>query len=377
MLRTLVLMAVAGGVVGTPHAAWGQRAPVGFYRSGIPEGHGDTPIGGMTADGERLIGYSSRLGGGPRDSFTWRPGTPLVIAPDPAPSYNRYTGLSANGERAVGFRYDTVRGGNSAVTWDPVNGSPTILGYYSGRPNTYAWAVSGDATVVVGHAERTSGTSTFGEPVRWTEETGFVSLGQVFPGATNGRAVATNFDGSVAVGYGFDLFSGNGHAFRWTESAGYTLFPSILRLDAITPDGMWMAGASQWDEPILVSATGATTVLDPGHTLFSSAYALAMSADGNTIIGSGAPWSGPQTLFIWTQSEGIRRLDEYFQANGVSIPSGLTLSTEKIYCSADGLVIGGIGRNGLLAESWVAVLPSPSSFMIAISFTTLAVRRRR
>lgn len=166
MLRTLVLMAVAGGVVGS---AVGQDIPIGFYRFGVPAGFIESRPGAISGDGSRIIGRASSAAGGVApSSFEWSYGTGLTITPNPDSMYlTAWSGLSHNGQVAAGWAYDNAATRYAATAW-PSQGQPAILGHYSGYRDTITHDVSGDGRVIVGRSETVIGLSSIGVPVRWT-----------------------------------------------------------------------------------------------------------------------------------------------------------------------------------------------------------------
>jgi uncharacterized membrane protein len=368
MLRTLVLIVIAGGVAGS---AIGQDIPIGFYRFGVPEGYRESRPGAISGDGSRIIGTSQAIGvGAPKWSFEWTHSGGLVLtAAQPAADMTAWTGLSADGVVAAGWGPEPATGGYSARSWSP-GGLPTILGRYSGYQDTITHDVSGDGRVIVGRSETVIGLSSIGVPVRWTAETGFVSMGPVPGGATRGRAIATNFDGSVAVGYASDVSVGAQVAFRWSETDGYTVYPSLVRFDSISADGQWMGGTEPGGYPVRVAADGRIEQLDPGRSTFG--VPRAMNSDGSIIVGDG---------FLWEASTGMHRLDTYFASIGVTVPADLSVigfRNEVVRMSDDGTrILGWSVNSSNQLEGWLAVIPSPGGLAVLLCASALGVSRRR
>jgi uncharacterized membrane protein len=98
----------------------------------------------------------------------------------------------------------------------------------------------------------------------------------------------------------------------------------------------------------------------PGGALDSQANAV--SADGSTVVGFGGSASG-QRAFIWDPTHGMRELDQVLTGLGLSL-TGWTLSTAT-GVSADGQTIvgSGIGPEGT-TEAWLVTIPEPGTVLL-------------
>jgi len=309
--------------------------------------------------------------------------------------------ISADGSKVVG-------GGAGAFVWTQAGGYTTI-----GADN--AFAASADGYVLIGNMDDPgTGTNAAG---RWTEGTGWQSLGamtgQVPPqDLSSGYDISS--DGSVCVGLGWTTgFKARG--FRWTEATGMVelpqLGPNSSRASAVSGDGMTVGG---WDEanngtrraklwhpngsqqlilegpgnpsgagevnwinsdgsiavgqhlkqPFRWTPAGGVELLGKpaGASSSESYWALAASDDGTTIVGGGGSFfSGGFIAWVWTESDGMRRLDTILGELGV--PGPWFNELENITgCSADGSTISGWGKFPL-SESFVINLPETGDWL--------------
>jgi probable HAF family extracellular repeat protein len=251
-----------------------------------------------------------------------------------------------------------------------------------------ATGVSADGTVVVGFGHSASGTEAF----RWSVGTGMVGLGD-FPGGTFfSQASGVSADGSVVVG---DGSSGSGtQAFRWTSTGGMVGLGDLAgggflsAAFAISADGSVVVGRSEsasGGEAFRWTSEGGMVGLGdlPGGSFNS--FAWGVSFDGSVVVGQGDTNGNPLTpeAFVWTAGAGMRNLREVLIEHGIDM-TGWTLYAARGVAD-DGLgldtsiTIVGDGRNpnGEL-EAWLARIPEPSTaLLLAGGITLLALQRRR
>ncbi len=165
------------------------------------------------------------------------------------------------------------------------------------HPNSYAYGVSADGSVVVGQSN--------GKAFFWTAHGGMEALSGVSSVAT-----AANTDGSVIVGYGQKGFSTR--AYRWTRDG------SVEDLGSLEGTSTTYAYGVSGDGSIIVGASGrrafrwthAGGMEDLGFILgkrVDFVRATAISTDGMAIVGTHS--SGKiSEAFRWTRTEGMRGL---------------------------------------------------------------------
>lgn len=306
------LVGTSRGNVDFKDASFRWSAATGFQALGTPPGKTEFSAWGISADGRFIIGESSRLG------YRW--------------------------EAGVGF----------------VN-----LGTLLGIDDVSPWGISGDGSIVVGGMANTTippGDEN-GDPFRWTAGTGMVSLGEL-PGATAGEALAISQDGQVIVGW-----SGN-FAFRRDRNGVMTslgVLPgynqSIAR--GVSSNGTVIVGECYASDPFRTTAFRWTqaggmqnlTAL-PGSKEVS---AEAVSGDGATIVGYRADAFFGLHAFIWDGVNGMRDLQDVLSSQFGIVLSGWTLS-DAAGISADGNTIVGSGINPQgQHEAWVGRLNSTAA----------------
>ncbi len=373
MLRTLILMAVVGGVVGAEHAAWAQRAPVGFYRTGVT----DDQLCAISSDGTTAVGFAphpefryaqplrwSYSGG--RQVFPLGPGMRSTILYD----------VSADGSVAVG---------NDTLVTALQFGSGPIQnrGRHADHDGTQMVGLSGNGLVAVGSVvDVIQPPDIESRAARWSEAAGFEEL-PLMPGyASESSALATNFDGSVIVGEAGGEFGYTG--WRYTDARGYTSLRgprgNSERASAVSPDGQWVAGMAARASDARSTAMrwgpdDSYLVLDPAQT-FRDSEALGISTDGTTVVGMGF-FPGGVSGFVWQEDRGMRLVADVLAEAGVHAPVGVVL-TSVTAVSADGLVFAGrMSTSPTEFEAWVAVIPSPGAALPFLAAFTLAARRRR
>jgi len=173
---------------------------------------------------------------------------------------------------------------------------------------------------------------------RWTDTTGLQVLAPPTPPPLNFIARDISGDGSTIVG---------DDGFIWTEAGGseHISAPGYTELQAFgsSQDGAVIVGRAASptvpeNTPFVRNATGAVTTLaiPDGQR---SAYARAVSADGNVIAGnmdttitSGNQSSNVTTGFLWTQDSGYSSLGD--------LPGG-PVNSEVFAISADGITVVG------------------------------------
>ena len=243
-------------VVGRSSSASGGEA---FrWEGGEMAGLGDLPGGsfgsyayGVSADGLVVVG-GSKSGG---EAFRWTdlngngladPNEKLDYHPEfglgdlPGGSFgSRAWGVSADGSVVVG-RSRSASGGE-AFRWTDLNGNGLVdpnekLDYHpefglgdlpGGGFESWAFGVSADGSVVVGHSFSASGYEAF----RWTQATGMVGLGDLPGGEFWSEACDASADGSVVVGVS-ESASGYGfRAFIWDATNGMRNLKDVLEND--------------------------------------------------------------------------------------------------------------------------------------------------
>lgn len=280
--------------------------------------------------------------------------------------------VSNQGSVIVGFASATDPNANfEAFRWTENDGMMG-LGHLPGATwSSSSRAVSGDGSVIVGSS------ASVGSAIkcfRWAQDTGMIDMGYLPGGNSKCDATGVSADGSVIVGYSF---SGLGQeAFRWTSANGMIgigdlaggVFTSAAL--AVSGDGAVIVGegASDLGEEAMrwTETTGMVGLGDlPGGAYDSVAYAT--SSDGSVVVGYGSTALG-QEAFIWDQNAGIRRLHDVLAEDFGLDLTGWFLGP-AFGISADGQTIVGSGTDESgSGGAWIAHIPEPSTLLLAMPY---------
>jgi probable HAF family extracellular repeat protein len=264
---------------------------------------------------------------------------PPVIAGEEAVISNA-EGVSGDGSVAVGWNYfnGPCSSGEFGTQCDARIGGFTWTGVGGLAPFTPATAlprdVSGSGAVIVGDGVNGANLEAF----RYDPVGGFALLGRL-SGHARSAANAVSADGSTVVGQS-SVGSTPWQAFRWTQAGGIQGLGNL---------GGGAAGGSE---------------------------AFGVSGDGSLVVGT-SPSDTGSAAFIWDAEHGMRELATLLsEALGLDL-AGWTL-TRATDISADGTVIVGWGTNpNGDSESWIAVIPEPSTgWLVAAGLAGLGCLQR-
>ena len=362
-----VAVAAAVAAVFTP----GLGAGPSFQGLGITPGATSSLAHDVSDDGIVVVG---RCGYPPAplptkpawtSAFRWTEAqgmTPIAEAPPPT-AYLLTEAYAVSGDASVIVGEYMGVDGLGAFRWTQADGLVDLGFLAGGGPDSGARGLSSDGSVVVGYSRPASG---YREAFRWTEATGMVGLGHL-PGADFlfSRAHALSADGSAVVGV--SASAEGTQAFRWTEAAGMVGLGDL-------------AGGDFWSEALAVSADGCVVVgwseSGSGREAFRwtesegiiamgggfGSVAYGVSADGSVIVGGSEDVFGG--AFIWNRGAGMRSLQELLVSDlGLDL-TGWALEYATAV-SADGLVIVGNGRNpNGQTEAWIAIIPEPATLAL-------------
>jgi len=241
----------------------------------VPEFLGDLNGGsyfsigyGMSYDGNVVVGLSSSAKGTEACRWTLVEGTwvPQGLGDLPGGTFGSEAyGCSADGSVVVGD--SAIKNGWRAFRWTEATGM-VDLGVVSRRKWGAAYGCSGDGFVVVGESFANRGRDEVA--FRWTQETGMVGLGDLPGGKTLSEAEATNYDGSIVVGW--STTARGMEAFIWDADNGIRSVEEVLKTKGIfVPEGWVLKAASG-----VTSVAGVVTVV--GSALRPDGYTEAWRA---------------------------------------------------------------------------------------------------
>ena len=274
-----------------------------IQRLGFMDGGDRSKGNGISGDGSTVIGSATNSAGNNR-AFVWTAGEGMRDLENPTGGeFNTHAfSISRDGSVIVGSS------DNQAFRWTSESGIVELEGL-AGQ-TSYSGDVSGDGKVVIG---RSSETGAF----RWTQETGAISISSQTPGVTT-LAHATSFDGSVIVG---ELIDGpvNSTDFRWTEATGFESVGDLpggglfSRSYDVSDDGSAIVGMSSFDSGTYRGSapfrwTEETGVIDLGtlhEEIFSFGSGTSISGDGSVVGGFSENEDGIHEAFLWTEETGL------------------------------------------------------------------------
>lgn len=235
------------------------------------------------------------------------------------------------------------------------------LGFLPGGDSSAAKAASNDGIVIVGQSESEAGPQAF----RYTPSGKMVGLGFLPGGSAFSAAYALSTDGKVVVGesdsaQGVEAFIWN-RTDKMVSLGTLSSTPHDVAR-AVSADGLIVAGGLATESSgenreafIWTQVAGFQTLGDlPGGAFDSIAYAL--SADGTIAVGRSSTGANQHEAFIWDATQGMRNLRSFLaEEHGLDLEGWRLESAVAI--SADGQTIVGTGTNPEgKEESWIAVL---------------------
>lgn len=320
-------------------------------------GRFDSLATGVSADGSVVVGVGDSANG--REAFRWTAAEGMIGLGDlPGGTLESIArGVSADGSVIAGF--SNSANGREAFRWTAAEGMKGLGDLEGGDFDSYALGISADGSAIVGVGSMGNGTRAF----RWTTQRGMAGLSQ-YPGSSTlvgHEAWAVSADGSVVVGKSY-RGSRDFEAFRWTSAGGIKTLDKMVIARGISADGSVVVGfglgvqygadgygqAYRWtaaDGPIRLGAI-------PGAPLYSEAWGV--SADGSVVVGHS--W---HRASYWNENLGLVILRDYLIANGVENVADWKME-HAVAVSADGRTVVGYGENASApSEAWAARIPEP------------------
>jgi probable HAF family extracellular repeat protein len=303
----------------------------------------------VSADGSVVVGYDIGRGETGYRAFRWtaREGMqPLNLHPDGGIAFESVAlRISGDGQVVVGWMKDSKRGPLKAFRWTRETGMEDLGRLSEVNPvvESVATGVSTDGAIIVGNNY---------EAFRWTRDGGLRALGAFLGNLRGSAAESISADGSTIVGESANPEKYS-EAFRWTAGDGMQGLGFLARqgvepqsrAEAVSGDGAVVVGSSinpdgqsepfRWTRDKGMQPLGyigkANTGGDPrpGFGATSESSALAVSDDGNTVVGDSIGSDGDYQPFIWTAAEGMRSLGTIF--------GGASLGEEIGYGGAHGV----------------------------------------
>ena len=283
-----------------------------------PDGPGYLWPTALNSDGSVVVG-TIRNGAAATRAFRMELGSPAQdLGTFPGAADFGATAVNSYGTLVFGSAYDGLI--LHPFAWSPF---PGIIEFATppGRSSVIPSGVSSDGIAVCMTASSTYSEVDSRAYLWQAGGIGYQNLG-LLPGfQTSSRANGMSSDGGVVVGSCFDYSTTRTHAFRWTRDYG------MLDLGSF-----------------------------PGQPSSDNCLATAASASGSVIIGNCFDdAAGQWTAFIWKQGVGMKRLADVLAAEGVDM-TDIQLA-DAVAVSADGSTITGSGYTGDNYQVWVAKIP--------------------
>ncbi|MBP2616338.1 T9SS type A sorting domain-containing protein [Chryseobacterium jejuense] len=207
------------------------------------------------------------------------------------------------------------------------------------------WGMSPNANTIVGLGWLTASNA---HAVKWDETNGMVDLGSMVSGRSS-RANAISADGSVVVGWQ-DESTGTRSGAKWIDGVESFITDSngnnVGEAGAVSADGNTIIGSANPNPYVWKAATGLTYITHPNASFSFKGGATGVSGDGTKVIGFYRAFGAPPMSgegFIWTETDGRVNLNDYATSLGINtngVIMGLPLAI-----SQDGKKIAGIGMN--------------------------------
>lgn len=185
---------------------------------------------GMSSDGAAIVGFGSSAGG--TQAYIWTEAggvTPLGWLAGAATGTSEANGISDAGTTVVG---QSTGAGPEFLPFKWVSGGAglTALALVPGATEGSAEDISGDGAIIVGQCS----TADVPRATLWNAVGTPIDLGLLPGGGSYSVATATNFDGSVVVGYAADAY-GDSRAFVWEASTGMRDLRDLLINQGLEP----------------------------------------------------------------------------------------------------------------------------------------------
>lgn len=236
-----------------------------------PTGNSNTSGGGLNinSDGSCIVGYQDNGDFTPFHAFRWTQTTgPVDLGtldpPNNASRSSFATDTNQDCSVVVGFSDLTAGGATQhAFRWTQSGGMVDLGVQANSGPNSRAFGVSSNGTVVVGQMGTTSASSAF----RWSTQNPTAQPIGPLPGHTAAAATGVSDNGKIVVGIsnpnflqyqGTVLGWNQGIAFRWTQAKGIQDLRQILvdggvdmtgitlvSVTGMSRDGQWIQGAAK------------------------------------------------------------------------------------------------------------------------------------
>lgn len=256
-------------------------------------------------------------------------------------SNNGNTIASSVTNAATGFNeisiYDVV-----SSTW--VNKGGLVPTGWDGSVSS-TWGMSPNGSTIVGLGWLTASNA---HAVKWDETNGMVDLGSIVSGRSS-RANAISADGSVVVGWQ-DEPTGTRSGAKWIDGVESFITDSngnnVGEAGAVSADGNTIIGSANPNPYVWKAATGLTYITHPNASFSFKGGATGVSGDGKKVIGFYRAFGAPPMSgegFIWTETDGRVNLNDYATSLGINtngVIMGLPLAI-----SQDGQKIAGMGMN--------------------------------
>lgn len=227
--------------------------------------------------------------------------------------------------------------------WQSLGGLPTSTGCSGSLSSAYG--LNADGTVLVGLGWE----GCKGRAFRWDATNGMVNLGVLNP-IRSSRANAVSGDGQLIGGWDESPMTGQRRAALWFSGGQEILIvpPSMQNpvgageVWGINHNGSIVVGgdspnAFRWTPLGGFEDLGAYPGRPTGST---TGTAYATSDDGSIIVGTSGSYFVPYGAFIWTEEDGMQKLDFFLERHGIPVPAGPPLAW-ALDVSADGRYIVG------------------------------------